>query len=99
MSDPKLGGPTAGARKLNKATVAPAEIQAFMVDVFQTIDEWINAIEELAPQQAINGDNITVGDLITNSVGLTRAELDEVIQVSYLKEKHYKHVKYRTLAI
>lgn len=64
------------------------EIQAFMVDVFQTIDEWINTIEELAPQQAINGDNITVGDLITNSVGLTRAELDEVIQVSYLKENH-----------
>jgi len=56
------------------------EIQSFMVDVFQTIDELINAIEESAPQQAVNGESITVGDLITSSIGLTRAELDEVIQ-------------------
>ena len=56
------------------------EIQSFMINVFHELDRIVEAMEEIAPEQAINGQ-LTISDLISNSVGVTRDDIDNVIQV------------------
>ena len=56
------------------------QIQSFMIEVFRELDQIVQAMEEIAPEQAINGE-ITISDLISNAVGVTRDDIDNIIQV------------------
>ena len=60
------------------------EIQALWPKIFKQLNEIVKVIEEASPESVVSGEDLTIKQIIAESVGLTRANIDDSIQVKTL---------------
>ena len=60
------------------------EIQALWPQIFSQLNKIVDAIEAASPESVVSGEDVTIKQIIAESIGLTRANIDNSIQVKGL---------------